>query len=232
MTQLLVSVRNEEEAGEALRGGADWIDLKEPTMGALGYVNKEVAERVVDSVGSRSPLSAAAGDLRDWVGSGPAPVFGVRGLKLLKIGLAHNQEPCWKDILLDVQSELAFFGQELVPVIYADFNKAGSPSPAEILSFAQLASCAWVLIDTFDKRTGSLLDYVDRPAIVDLLGAMRDRGLRTAVAGRLTAEIMASLPLELIDVVGVRGAACRGDRLGAVCAERVAKLQAALRGSD
>jgi uncharacterized protein (UPF0264 family) len=229
MTQLLVSVRNEEEAADALRGGADWIDLKEPTRGALGCVDRDVAERVAAEVGSRTPLSAAAGDLGEWLGSGPAPVFGIRGVKLLKLGLAHNEEPAWKEILLDVQSELAFFGQELVPVMYADFRTARSPSPSEILSLACQASCQWVLIDTFDKRAGSLLDYLDRPALLDLLGTLHDRGLRTAVAGRLTAETIKSLPLQLIDVIGVRGAACRGDRTGAICAERVAKLQAVLR---
>ena len=36
MTRLLVSVRSVDEALVAAAGGADFIDLKEPSQGALG----------------------------------------------------------------------------------------------------------------------------------------------------------------------------------------------------
>jgi uncharacterized protein (UPF0264 family) len=89
-------------------------------------------------------------------------------------------------------------------------------------------ACPWVLIDTFDKAAGSLLDHFDRPALADLLGSIRERGKRTVVAGRLTLECIATLPLELIDVAAVRGAACRGDRNGTIGADRVAQLRSRL----
>ena len=37
MTKLLVSVRDAAEAIDALAGGADLIDVKEPLAGSLGY---------------------------------------------------------------------------------------------------------------------------------------------------------------------------------------------------
>ncbi len=224
MTQLLVSVRDEEEAEAALRGGADWIDLKEPARGALGYVYPDVAARVVAAVGNRAPVSAAAGELSDWIGWGPAFVHAVPGVKLLKLGLAGQKSQDWKDAWLRVQQATSDAGQGLVPVMYADFNTARAPSPAEILTLLSESIADWVLIDTFDKSAGGLLDVLDRAALVDLLGSIRDRGKRTVVAGRLTVESMALLPLELIDVVGVRGAACKGGRTGVICASRVAQL--------
>jgi uncharacterized protein (UPF0264 family) len=225
MTQLLVSVRDEEEAETALRGGADWIDLKEPARGPLGYVYPDVAARVVAAVGKRAPISAAAGELSDWIGWGPAFVHAVPGVKLLKLGLAGQTSQDWKDAWLRVQHEASDASQGLVPVMYADFKTARAPSPAEILPLLSESSGDWVLIDTFDKSAGGLLDVLDRAALVDLLGSIRDRGKRTVVAGRLTAESMGMLPLELVEVVGVRGAACEGGRTSAICASRVARLR-------
>jgi uncharacterized protein (UPF0264 family) len=224
MTQLLVSVRNEGEALAALGGGADWIDLKEPARGPLGYVYPDVAARVVEAVSKRAPVSAAAGELSDWIGWGPAFVHAVPGVKLLKLGLAGQKSHDWKDTWLRVQREASDAGQGLVPVMYADFKTARAPCPAEILTLLSESMGDWVLIDTFDKSAGGLLDVLDRAALVDLLGSIRDRGKRTVVAGRLTAESMALLPWELVDVVGVRGAACDGGRIGAICASRVARL--------
>jgi uncharacterized protein (UPF0264 family) len=228
MTQLLVSVRNEEEAVAALHGGADWIDLKEPKRGPLGFVDSDVAKRIAAVVANRASLSAAAGEMFDWMGWGPAFVYGAEGVKLLKLGLARQGLQDWKLAWLDVQKSVGYVSQELVPVMYADFKTAQSPSPAEILSLLPEVICPWVLIDTFDKAAGSLLDILDRPALADLLGSIRDRGKRTVVAGRLTADSIAELPLELIDVVAVRSAACRGDRNGVVCADRVARLRSLL----
>ena len=59
--RLLVSVRDADEAEEALAGGADWIDLKEPLDGPLGAVSTARAREVVQCVTGRAPTSAAAG---------------------------------------------------------------------------------------------------------------------------------------------------------------------------
>ena len=40
MTQLLVSVKNSEEAMLVLAAGVDIIDLKDPSMGALGEIGR------------------------------------------------------------------------------------------------------------------------------------------------------------------------------------------------
>jgi uncharacterized protein (UPF0264 family) len=228
MTQLLVSVRNEHEAKDALRGGADWIDLKEPARGALGCVHPDVAARVVAAVGDLAPISAAAGELSDWTHLGPAVVYAVPGVKLLKLGLACQKSHDWKPAWLAIQQAAEKVGQELVPVIYADFKMAQSSSPADVINLLSETTCPWVLIDTFNKAAGSLLDHFDRPALADLLDSIRQRGKRTVVAGRLTLECIQTLPLELIDVVAVRGAACRGDRNGTIGADRVAQLRSRL----
>ena len=53
--RLLVSVRSEEEARAALAGGADIIDAKEPSRGALGAVEIGVLREIVSVVNGLRP---------------------------------------------------------------------------------------------------------------------------------------------------------------------------------
>ena len=62
---LLVSVRNAVEAEVALGGGADWIDVKEPTRGALGAADPQTIQSVIQTVAGRTPVSVAVGEFQE-----------------------------------------------------------------------------------------------------------------------------------------------------------------------
>ena len=68
MTLLLASVTGPEEAALALAHGADIIDLKDASNGALGALAPEVVRASVTAVGGRRPVSAVTGDLADGAG--------------------------------------------------------------------------------------------------------------------------------------------------------------------
>jgi uncharacterized protein (UPF0264 family) len=223
--RLLVSVRNVAEAEAALRGGAAWIDLKEPNRGALGAVDDAVARDVVQCVAGRAPVSAAADELVDWP-TGPARgLLAVHGVSLLKLGLSACRDVDWQTRLQDAQRELAAADMQLVAVIYADHEQAKAPPPNEVVAFAVEAECPWVLVDTFDKAGGAVGDHFSAADLQALLQSVRKSGRRTVVAGSLTGETIAALPSDLVDMVAVRGAACEGGRQGAVCELRVTKLR-------
>ena len=63
--RLLVSVVSAAEARQALAGGADIIDVKDPGEGALGAPSPRVLSEVVQVVGGAVPVSVALGDLPD-----------------------------------------------------------------------------------------------------------------------------------------------------------------------
>ena len=63
MTAMLASVRTLDEALLALRLGADLIDLKEPSRGALGALDHAAVRVMVRAVGGRRALSATIGDI-------------------------------------------------------------------------------------------------------------------------------------------------------------------------
>jgi uncharacterized protein (UPF0264 family) len=225
VTQLLVSVRNVAEAEAALCGGADWIDLKEPTNGPLGAVDADVARTIVARVGGRAKVSAAAGELLDWSPAGARELLQIDGISQFKLGLAQCRDQTWRDAWLTAQCEIAAAGKELVAVIYADDAAAHSPAPADVAALAVDARCRWLLIDTFDKRSGTLLECLAAAELSAMFQRVRRHGVTTAAAGRLTSAAIAQLPLEAVDVVAVRSAACGGDRAGTVCAGHVSALR-------
>jgi uncharacterized protein (UPF0264 family) len=224
----LVSVRNVAEAEEALAGGADWIDLKEPRRGALGHVDASVAQEVAAFVRERVPLSAAAGELAEWRASDARQLLRVPGLSYLKVGLANSAASQWQNQWRSVQREVAADAKRLTAVAYADFRTAQAPCPDDVLECAARAACEWLLIDTFDKSAGVLSDWLSQPQLAALLNRAREANCRTAIAGSLTCEALARLRGELVDMAAIRGAACRGSRDAAVCRQRVADAVRAL----
>ena len=85
ISRLLVSVRNAEEALMAVRGGADIVDVKEPSKGSLGRPSLENLRAVADVLKQQQqhvdrvrfepvPLSIALGEVQEW--SEPSAHFG------------------------------------------------------------------------------------------------------------------------------------------------------------
>jgi (5-formylfuran-3-yl)methyl phosphate synthase len=63
VTRMLASVRSLTEAKIALDGGADLIDLKEPSLGALGALDHAAVRICVKAIAGHRPVSATIGDL-------------------------------------------------------------------------------------------------------------------------------------------------------------------------
>lgn len=230
--ELLVSVRDAAEALEALAGGAEWIDLKEPSRGALGAVDASTAREITSAVAGRAPLSAAAGELLDWPDSGSDQLLEVPELQVLKLGLAGCDHTDWRTRWRAARQQIVAAGKQLVAVIYADHAAAASPPPADILALAAAAKCQWVLWDTYNKSTGAIDETLDPTALREMLSKAHAAGLKTVVAGRVDAQRLVRFHLSEIDMIAVRGAACRGSRDSAVCRLRVAELRAQLARHD
>jgi (5-formylfuran-3-yl)methyl phosphate synthase len=105
--KLLISVRTVAEALAAAQGGADFIDLKEPRMGALGALPLNVIRDIVQTLrqaGHKQSISATIGDVpmqalseiqqrvRDVAACG-VNIVKVGILAQAETGLAHNWQP-------------------------------------------------------------------------------------------------------------------------------------------
>ena len=229
--QLLVSVRDAVEAVAALAGGADIIDAKEPARGSLGPVGADVFRSIAAWVPDSVPLSAALGDFtaRDdvraaMVGAGVparrAPVY-------LKLGFAGERSKDRMSMLLSAAQEgraTVSGAPVLVPVAYADHDSAGAPEPEEVLRSAIETGVGALLVDTWTKDGRRLLDHIPYARVAALSAAARAAGLVFALAGSLDASAIERVA-GLADVIGVRGAACRGGRGGTVDPARVRQLR-------
>lgn len=218
--QLLVSIRNAAEAVAALAGGADLIDVKEPSRGPLGRADAETIAAVVQEVGGRVPVSAALGELRDNPPGGASDL--PASVQYVKWGLCGLGRECWVDKLRAARR--ATVGRCVVAVAYADAVRAGSPPAAEVVAFAVAEQMSPVLFDTFGKDGSGLLDWLSADEITSLVADCRGAGDKVALAGSLDADAIRRLGHLRPDWFAVRGAVCDGGRGGTVSEKKVREL--------
>jgi uncharacterized protein (UPF0264 family) len=221
MTKLLVSVRDAQEARLAVDAGVDLIDIKEPHNGPLGPATEQTVAEIAAAVAGARPLSVALGELRDF---DPAKAPPLPGISFAKLGLSLCAGRCdwpgrWQQALAALPTDIS-----PVAVVYADHQQARSPAARPTLTQAGRLGCRAILVDTFDKAGGGLLDCWSQEQLAWLIDTAHAEGLLAVVAGGLTLEaIERVLPLEP-DYVAVRGAACDENRSGQITADRLAAL--------
>jgi uncharacterized protein (UPF0264 family) len=218
---LLVSVRDAAEAREALTGGADLIDVKDPGQGALGAADAQAIEAVAVEVRGRRPVSVAAGE---WDGVGMAEL--PAGVHYVKIGLAGARGRSWQGALAHRFARLRPAAP--IAVAYADGPRVAAPAVQGVLDWAIGHGAAGILIDTAVKDGSHLFDWVSVPTLAGWIERARRCGLMVALAGSLRGQAFErAIDLEP-DVVAVRGAACAGedrtDRVSRCCVARLAEL--------
>ena len=99
--QLLVSVATAADACAAVEGGADIIDAKDPSSGALGAVTLERLREIVEAVAGRRPLTAALGEAEDERAlERDARAYAGAGAILVKIGLLGTTDTARSESLV------------------------------------------------------------------------------------------------------------------------------------
>jgi dihydroneopterin aldolase len=220
MTLFLASVRDTGEAELALAAGADLIDLKDPSQGALGALAPDAVAACVKAVAGRAPMSATVGDLpmepmriRDAVRA-----MAETGVDYVKLGLFPGG---------DAQACLGVLEEEapcvrLVLVAFADAMPAFDAAAA-----AASIGAHGVMLDTMRKGAGSLLDHADRDKLAAFVEAAKAKGVAVGLAGSLRARHVPDLLRLKPDLLGFRGALCRnGVRGRALDADACAGIRA------
>jgi uncharacterized protein (UPF0264 family) len=229
-TGLLVSVRNRDEAEIALAGGADVIDVKEPSRGSLGAADAETIAAIVAAVAGRAPISVAAGELLDWPATNCTQFIDAvaERVSYVKFGLAgcideHNWSARWRSAID------AFRGTvQPVAVAYADWQAARAPAPADVLAHADACGCPVLLIDTWSKSVGNLFDRLPAESVTELARGVRATGIHLVLAGSLKQSSLVEAVRYRPSLLAVRGAACEVDRSGTISLSRVVALRAML----
>ena len=237
--KLLVSVQNESEALEAIAGGADIIDVKDPFVGSLGRPTICKATEVSRAVGQKVPWTMAIGELanvssQDLIGYTTIlqrsllelPFEEAHELRTVspmavKIGLAQMKYQNWEERLGELEALVSRFVL-CVPVAYADAKEVLAPDPEDVFAQAARTGKSLVLVDTCRKDFGGLFEIIEETVIRRWCRCVQAAGMQIAIAGKLTlADIHRAAELGP-DVVAVRSGVCVGGRLGRVSAHLVA----------
>jgi uncharacterized protein (UPF0264 family) len=229
MSGLLVSVRSVEEAIDALKGGADLIDIKEPSLGSLGRAADDVLLTVADAVAEARPMSAALGEMSTIEPLPPRSFLGRA--RFVKCGLAGSATQDWRTALHRIYSILADVAPNcrLAVAAYADWRRAESPPLEDVCSFAIQHKLGGLLIDTWRKDGKHLLDWLPLTELAKVCHRCREAAVEIALAGSLNHDKINLLKPLQPDWFAVRGAACRtGNRSDVVDQERVRTLKALL----
>jgi (5-formylfuran-3-yl)methyl phosphate synthase len=206
MSGFLASVRSAEEALVALAGGADIVDVKEPSAGALGRVDRATLTAIVRTLGGRRPASATIGDVPLDPGSVVAAVTetAASGVDIVKIGLFAGD----LDGTLAALAPLAGAGLRLVAVVFAD----RAPDLTTLVPRCAAAGFAGIMLDTADKGEGPLTTHLSTDALARFIAAARAHGLLSGLAGALRLADIPGLATLGADYLGFRSALAIGGR--------------------
>jgi len=228
MIRLLASVRDEAEALAATAGGADFIDLKEPSAGALGGLAPARIREIVAvlrPVRPDLPISATIGDhpanelarIDELVAA-----VGDCGVDYVKVGVAGGNAETQRALL----ERLAASVPAVVPVFIADRG----------LNFAVVEQACRLpfpalMADTEDKRAGSLFDCVAVADLARFVALARRTGQLVGLSGALRAHHLSDLAALAPDFAGFRGALCESTRVATLNPEKLARLRDALQAT-
>ena len=223
MTMMLASVRSLDEALIALDGGADLIDLKEPSRGALGALDHAAVRICVQAIDGRRPVSATIGDLPSMdPQSMTAAVerMAATGVDFIKIGFfSHPQAFDCATALSKLTSRA-----RLVAVLFAD-------ETYDLALVDELAGNGFsgAMLDTAHKTGKTLRDWRTENELEEFVTRGRNRQLLTGLAGSLRREDIPQFLAIGPDYLGFRGALCRNGNRGQVLdQEAFAAIRAAI----
>ncbi len=225
--RLLVSVRSVAEARLVAEGGADFVDLKEPGQGALGGLPVPTIGEIVAALrasNSSLPISATIGDVPmhalDTI-LARVEAVGACGVDYVKVGI--ERAPAAGAVL----RALAACGRPLVPVFIAD---RGLDERAVALALS--LRFPGVMVDTADKRAGSLFDLLPLADIAGFVDMAREAGTMVGIAGAMRRADADRIVALAPDFAGFRSAVCRGERSDALDADCLRELVAAMQSAQ
>ncbi len=229
--KLLISVADVIEAAEAVAGGANIIDVKNPLEGALGASFPWTIRNIRKSVPANIAVSCTIGDLPNLPGSVSLAALGAAstGVDYVKVGLGVAKTEEELVFLLSGAVKAAKECNPLVKVVaagYADAERVGAINPMTVPRIAEKAKADVAMVDTAVKDGRDLFTFLTNGQTGQIIKDAHERGLQLALAGSLKKEQIPKVSKLNADIVGLRGAACtNGDRLsGRVTRESVKEL--------
>jgi uncharacterized protein (UPF0264 family) len=236
MQRLLVSIRGPKEALEASKGGAHIADVEYPAS-ALGTpypLNITAVRNRLNRYGfQKIAVSTNIGEKQFERTTACQAALGVAtaGADIVKCGLAELPYEAAAYLGRSLVKTIKTFHRKkkIIPVVFIDDEMQRFFKPlSEGVKLVTEIKADGLLIDTFNKSIGKgLRDYCSVNAISHLVQECHKNKKEAWVAGSITQEEMSDLWATGVDVICVRGAACKQEgrgRFGTVKASIVSGL--------
>jgi uncharacterized protein (UPF0264 family) len=237
--KLLVSPKNETEAAEAIAGGADIIDVKNPREGPLGANFPWVIKRVKQITPADIEVSCTIGEMPNLPGSMALAALGAAttGVNYVKAGLYGLRTPKEAvNLMQNVVKAAKDFNSSVKVVVsgYADAERISTVDPLHVPKIAYAVQGDIAMIDTAIKDGKNLFDFLTKSQLQRFVDKAHSYGLKAALAGSLRKEDIPIICALDADVVGVRGAVCTlSDRVnGQITREKVRELVEVVRQTE
>jgi (5-formylfuran-3-yl)methyl phosphate synthase len=213
--RLLVSIRGKNEALTAVKGGAHIADVEFPAS-ALGTPYPLNIAAVRKAVPKNIAVATNIGEEQHGRSSACQAALGVAlaGADIVKLGLARMPLAEAKEFgpALVRTVKKWFPRKECVPALFADERLAKwyiDPIRQGPELAAQMKADG-LLVDTFDKTLGyGLMDYYTAGDIAAFVAKCHSHGIEAWLAGSIGKDELPTLWEAGVDVVCVRGAACK-----------------------
>jgi uncharacterized protein (UPF0264 family) len=229
--KLLISPKNETEAMEAVAGGADIIDVKNPKEGPLGANFPWIIRRIRQVTPANIEVSCTVGEAPDLPGSMAlaslgAAATGVNYIKAGLYGLKTLEEAVY--LMRNVTKAAKEYNPAVKVVAsgYADASRVSTIDPLLVPKIAYEAKADIAMLDTAIKDGKSLFTFLTKPQLRRFVDSAHSYGLKAALAGSLQKEDLPEIYALGADIAGVRAAACTlSDRVnGQITKEKVQEL--------
>lgn len=229
MTQLLISVKNIAEALLVLEIGADIIDLKDPSVGALGALDLPLTKQILQTIrnGQSSgnveqnlaKTSATVGEQHIDLNSLIADIEARHALGLDMIKIVVSNLFYDAHFVTKMQS-LASKGIQLVAVFFAD-----EALDLDLLPTLKQIGFFGAMLDTQSKQQ-NLLQAQAAEDLQAFTQICHQYDLQSGFAGSLQAQHIANLIQFNPTYIGFRGGACESlARKNSLCSVKVIEIK-------
>lgn len=222
MTQLLISVKNSEESQLAKYAGVDLIDLKDPTVGALGALDIDTVRQIVKEVNGSTLVSATVGEGHATIEelTDDIALYASLGVDIVKIAMSELFQQA--DFFTKIM-QLTSRGIKIVIVFFAeqalDFG---------LIPLLQTSGCYGAMLDTQLKQS-SLLTVQPIKTLSSFVSVCAENELVSGLAGSVNKQHIEELKDLNPDFIGMRGGVCRQhDRTSALVYAQITEVKALL----
>jgi uncharacterized protein (UPF0264 family) len=228
---VLVSPKNLSEAIESIEGGADIIDVKNPSEGSLGanfpWVISEVA-KVAKKHGKA--VSATTGDMPYKPGTASLAALGavVAGADYVKIGLfGVKNDAEAREVIEGVVKAVKGYDEckKVVIAGYGDHYRINAISPLRLPKVAAECCADVVMVDTAIKDGTSIFDHMSFSDLQNFVSMAKENGLKCALAGNIGWAHLETIKRLSPDIIGVRSIVCEKGRDSSIKRDLVKKLR-------